>query len=199
MPPDNSLIYSFDIFGLEGRPSDDESIQDDTNRPSINLEAVPIDSIEQHFRCNIVRSTTNGLLPLARALNERSESKVTDFDIHIYIEEQVPQFEITMDDLVRVHVVARPNELYHKVSCFWLGEAPPATEHVHERATWAKFECHVDVLVIFKTILETHDVGMFECAMNLNLGVQLVDYNFFKYVSTDMFELALPLSLPSLS
>jgi hypothetical protein len=178
LPSDNSLIYSFDIFGLEGRASDDESVQDDTNRPSIDLEAVPIDGIEQYFWCNIVRSTTNGLLSLAGAFNECSEPKIADFDIHIYIEEQVPQFKITVDDLVRVHVVTCPNELYHKVSCFWLGEAPPATEHVHQRTTWAKFECHVDILVIFKTILETHDVGMFERAVNLNLGVQLVGYSF---------------------
>lgn len=195
MPSYDLLINSFDLFSLEGRASDDQGVQDDTHRPSINLEAMAIGSIKQHFRCDIVRGTTNSFFPLARALNEGSEPKVTDFDVHIYIEEQVSQFEITMDDLVRVHVMACSNELHHEVSCFWLGEAPAATEHVHERAAWAKLECHVDILFIFKTILETHDVGMFKCAVNLDLGIQLLGYEQIR--STDMVTLALPLSLPS--
>jgi hypothetical protein len=50
-------------------------------------------------------------------------------------------------------------------------------------------------LFIFKTILETHDVGMFKCAVNLDLGIQLLGYEQIR--STDMVTLALPLSLPS--
>src|ERR1700683_1956342 len=98
----NILIYSLNIFGLEWRPSDDKSVQDNAHRPSVDFEAVPIGGIEQHFRCNIVRGTTNSLLSLAGALNERSEPKVTDLDIHVGIKEQVTQFEISMNDLVRV-------------------------------------------------------------------------------------------------
>jgi hypothetical protein len=81
-----------------------------------------------------------------------------------------------MDDLMRVHVMARPNELHHEKACFRLGETAAAAEHVHERTTRAKFECHVDILVIFKTFLEVDDVWMFKCTMNLDFSVQLAGY-----------------------
>jgi hypothetical protein len=122
---------SFDIFSLEGRAPDDESVQDGTHQPSVNFEAMPISSIKQHFQCNIVLGTTNGLLPLTRALNKGSEPKVTNLNIHAGIKEQVSQLEIPVDDL-RVHVVARPNELYHEEACFRLGEAAATAKHVHE-------------------------------------------------------------------
>ena len=61
--------------------ADDKFVQDDTDRPGINLKAVSIRSIKQYLRGNIVRCAANSLLPLARALDKRGETEVTSLDV----------------------------------------------------------------------------------------------------------------------
>src|SRR5882762_1108186 len=128
----NVLVNSLNIFGLERRASNDKSVQDNTHRPCVDFEAVSIRGIEQHFWCNIVWGATNSFLPLPRALNERSEPKVTDLDIHVGVEEQITQFKIPMNNLVRVHVMACSNQLHHEKTCFRFGETAATAEHVHQ-------------------------------------------------------------------
>lgn len=83
----NILVDRLHIFGLERWPPYDKGIEDDTDRPCVHFETVAIRGIEQHFWRNIVWSATNGLLPFTRALNERGQSEVADFDIHVCIKE----------------------------------------------------------------------------------------------------------------
>ena len=71
--------------------------------------------------------------------------------------------------------MASSYELNHKKSCFRFCETAATTEHVHERATRAKFECHVHILIIFKTFMKVDDVRVIKRAMNLNLCVQLLE------------------------
>lgn len=54
-----AFINGFDIFGLERRTSNDESVKDDTNGPCINFEAMTVHCIEQNFGSNVVGSATN--------------------------------------------------------------------------------------------------------------------------------------------
>jgi hypothetical protein len=107
----NLLIHLFDVFGLEGGPADDKCVEDDTDGPGVNLEAVSVRGVEQYLWRNVVRRATNRFLPLAGALNKRGQTKVADFDVHVRVKEKVAKLEVTVDDLVGVHVVAGANEL----------------------------------------------------------------------------------------
>ena len=72
----NSLIHFLDVLRLKGWMADDKRVQDDTDRPGINLKAVSVCSVEQYLWGKIVRRAADSLLLLARALNERGETKV---------------------------------------------------------------------------------------------------------------------------
>jgi hypothetical protein len=134
---------------------------------------MPIRSIEEHLRGNIVRRPTYRLLPLAGVLNESRKPKVANLDVHIRVQEEVTKFQIPMDDLVSVHVVACADELDHEKASFGFGESATAAQHVHERSRGAELKRHVDIVIVFEALLEVDDVGVLERAMDLNFCVKL--------------------------
>lgn len=159
---------------MKGWTTDEEGVENNTDGPSIDFEAVTVCCVEKNFWGDVIWGTANGLLPFTRVLNKRSKAKVTDFDVHVGVEEQITEFEVTVNDLVRVHIVACTDELYQKEACFWFCEATPATEHVHERATVTEFEGHVYVVIIFETFVKADDVWMRKGAMDLYFRVELM-------------------------
>jgi len=167
------LIDRLYVLRLERRPTNDKRVKDNANGPGIDFEAMAISRVKEHLRRNIVRRSTDGLLPLARILYQGGKSEVSDLDVHVSIKEQVPELEVAMDDLMGVHVVACANELDHEEAGFRFREAATTAEHVHERSRSAEFEGHVHVVGIFETILEVDDVGMFKRAMYFDFCVEL--------------------------
>ena len=157
-----SLVNGLDVLGLERRTADDEGVQDDADGPSVDFEAVTVCGVKEDFWSDIVWSSANSFFALSGTFDEGSEAKVADFDVHVVIEEEVSEFEVAVDDLVRVHVVTGADELYHEVTGFAFSETAATTEHVHEGTASAELECHVDVFVVLEAFLEGDDVGVFE-------------------------------------
>ena len=89
------------------------------------------------------------------------------------LHKDVAEFEVTVDDLVGVHIVTSTDELYHEETGLGLGEPSSAAEHVHERAVVAELEGHVDVIGVLEAFLELDDVGMGEGLVDFDLGVKL--------------------------
>lgn len=63
-------INSLDVFRLEWRTTNDKCVEDNSNRPSIDLKAVSIGGIKKNFWSNIIGRAANSFLPLARILDE---------------------------------------------------------------------------------------------------------------------------------
>ena len=101
------------------------------------------------------------------------ETEVANLDVHVLVKEDVAELEVTVDDLMSVHVMACANELDHVESGLGFREAFPPAEHIHERAVVAELECHVDVVFVFEAFLETNDVGMLQGLVNLNFCIEL--------------------------
>ena len=80
------LVNCLYLFCLEWGTSNDQCVEDNSNRPRIDLKAVSIDGIKEDFWSNIVWPAGDGLFPLARILNE-SNLEIADPDIHIWIQE----------------------------------------------------------------------------------------------------------------
>ena len=97
----DALVGRLHIGRLEGRLTDDERVDDDADGPDVDLVRVALLAFE-HLGSDIVRSTANSALALAIKLELGSEAEVTDFDLHLVVEEEVAEFEVTMDDSVRV-------------------------------------------------------------------------------------------------
>jgi hypothetical protein len=76
-----------------------------------------------------------------------------------------------------------PNELNHVETSLRFAKPPSPTKHIHERARWTELEGHVDIFIVFETILEVNNIGMFERSVNLDFGVKLK-----KYISESLME-----------
>ena len=157
---EHELVNCFDIFSLEWRATYDESVQNNTNGPGVHLKAVAVDGVEQYFRSNIVRRSANCLLSLSGILDQRCETKVSYFYVHASVKEQVSKFQVTVDNLMGVHVVACADQLNHEDASFHLREATAPAQHVHERTGGAKFQRHVYIIVVFEAVVKGDNVGM---------------------------------------
>ena len=132
-----------------------------------------ISRIEKYLRRNIVGCTANCLFAFTRVFDESRETKIANLYIHIAIEKDVAELEVSVDDLVGVHVVAGTDELDHEEAGFGLGEASSSAEHVREGAVVAELEGHVDVVFVFEAVLEADDVGVLERLVDLDFCVKL--------------------------
>jgi hypothetical protein len=63
--PADLLINLLDVFSLEGRPTDYEGVEDDTDEPGVNFETVSVRGVEQYLWSDLVRCAADGFLPLA--------------------------------------------------------------------------------------------------------------------------------------
>lgn len=63
----------------------------------------------------VLRSDGHGvdsLFAVPHVFDQGCQAKVSDLDIHVPVQEEVPELEITVNDMLRVHVLARGDELY---------------------------------------------------------------------------------------
>jgi hypothetical protein len=167
------LVDCFDILCLERWLANYESVQDNSNRPRVNLEAVSVILVEEYFRSDVVWCPADGLLTFTRALNQGCQPKVSHFDVHVGIEEEVAKFQVTVNDLVCVHVVTCAKKLNHEETSFWFCEAASAAEHVHKGTIVAELKGHVNVRIVLETVEEANDVRMTQSPMNLDLSIEL--------------------------
>ena len=128
--------------------------------------------------CSMVRNThyeTNRsvLFTFAWLFDQGGKTKVTDFDIHVSVEEEIAELEVSVDDLMGVHIVAGADDLDEEKTCFRLGIPFAATKHIHHTAVVAELKSHVHVFVIFKTFLEANDIGVLERAVEFDLCIKL--------------------------
>ena len=122
----NALICSLNIACLKGRLADDQSVNNDTDRPDIDLIGVTLLALK-HLRSDIVRSTANGALALSVELEFRGETEVTDLDFHLVVQEEVTQLQVTMDDSVAMKVLHRCADLVDVALDFELMKTLTAT------------------------------------------------------------------------
>jgi hypothetical protein len=125
-----------------------------------NLEAASVCRVEKHLQYNIIRCSTNGLLPFAGTLDKCGKAKAANLDIHVRIEEKIVQFQIRMDHLVGMHVMASTGELYHKEPRLWPPKYATTMEHAHERPILVELQSHIDILLIFEAIDKSNGVAM---------------------------------------
>lgn len=94
-------VRCFHVGRLERRFSNNERVDYDAQRPNIHLVRVAALAFED-LGGDIVRRTANRTLLLTIKVKLRGKAKVTQFDLHLVVKEEVAKLEVTMDDSVRV-------------------------------------------------------------------------------------------------
>mmetsp|Transcript_4320 Transcript_4320/g.13711 ORF Transcript_4320/g.13711 Transcript_4320/m.13711 type:complete len:300 (-) Transcript_4320:314-1213(-) len=108
----DSLVGLLDILGLERGLADEHGVQDDPQRPNIDLEAVPEFAVED-LRRDVVGRPAHGLFTLVGVLEFGREAKVADADVVAVGEKYVAQFQVAVYDVLRLEVCHAVQQLQH--------------------------------------------------------------------------------------
>lgn len=118
----DAIICQFDIAGFKWRLADEQSVGDHPDAPDINLVRMAL-LVVKDFWGNVVWSPTFSFLPLAFIGHFGCQSKIADLDLQLFGEEQVAQFEITVDDLLALDVLNGESKLAKVVFGFDISES----------------------------------------------------------------------------
>ena len=95
------------------------------------------------------------------------EPKVGHDHVPVSVEEQILEFEVTMDDLFLMKVPDSRNELGKQLAGVAFLEVAVGEDVIEEFATGGIFEDDPDVLIRFDDIVEMNDIGVIQCLHRL--------------------------------
>lgn len=108
------------ILGLERRLAEQHGETDDSNRPEVHFVRVT-ERTWHDLRCQVVQCPTNTDFLLIIEFEFGGFSEITHFDLHVIVEKDVGQFEVSVDDLVLVHVLDGFDDLGDELSGIFEG------------------------------------------------------------------------------
>ena len=79
----------------------------------------------KYFRCNVVGCSADGTLFLSIEVKLGSQSEVAELDLHLVVDEQVAEFEVTMNNSVGVQVFECVDNLHGVALHFELVQSLP--------------------------------------------------------------------------
>lgn len=127
----DSTLGGLDVVGLEGRLTHQEGVDDDAQRPHVDLLRVAILAL-QYLRCNLVWRAAYGPLALAIELQFGRQPEVPNLDLHVVGEEEVAELEVTMDHAVAVQLPEGSHDLDGLALHFQFGQPfAPAQQVIH--------------------------------------------------------------------
>ncbi len=177
----DSFVCTFDIRGLKRRSANQQSVKNNSNAPNVNFIRMSR-SAAQDLRSNVVGSSTNCSLSFPVKHNFRGKSKVSYFHFHLVFQKQVSQLQISMNNLLRMHILCRFHNLSQIIFRFHITQSFPSLDHIVERQILAKLKHDVNIVLIFKVGLKIHNTVMSHRLMNLDLRHQLRMIKTFTYL-----------------
>ena len=169
----DSPVRGLDVGRFERRLADDKGVDDDAERPDIDFIRVTALAFE-HFGCDVVRSTANSSLLFTVKVELRRQTEIAQLDLHLVVEEKIPELQVAMDDSVLVKVLQGINDLRSVALNFQLVEALTPFEELVHALILAKLEEDVYVLAVLEEVLEVAHVVMLDTSMNLDLAHELL-------------------------
>ena len=138
---------------------------------------MPLLALFQDLGRDVVGRATEGASPVLRVLlvrdQEGSEAKVADLDVHMLVEEDVPHLQISVDDVLVMHVFDGAAGLDEIRAHLWLREVPSPPDHVHHGPVVAETKDDVGALGKREGAVELDDVGVMHLRVNLEFCLEL--------------------------
>lgn len=172
----NPLVGGLDVLGLVRGLADEGGEADDAHGPDIDLEGMSTLLLVavNDLGSDVVGSAADGLALLVGAGQAGGQTKVSDLDVEVLVEEEVAELEVAMDDVDAVHVSDGVKELLHVVLDLRLRESLPSLDHFVHGLVLAQLEEDVAVDLVLEEVLVLADVVVLEAAVDLDLGLQLL-------------------------
>jgi hypothetical protein len=169
----NAVVSGFNIGRLKRRLANYQCVNDDAERPNIDLVRVARLALE-NLRRNIIRSSADGPLALSIEVDLGSKTEVADLYLHFLIDKQIAEFEIPVDHSVRVQILEGANYLQRVALHLQFVEPLPPFEQVVERLVLADFEENVNVLCIFEKVIELANMLVLQTPVDFDFAHQLL-------------------------
>ena len=169
----NALIGGLDIGCFEGRLSNDQGVNDNTERPDIDFIRVTLLALED-FGSNIVGGSANSSLALSVKLQFCGKTEITNFDLHFIVKEEISEFEISVNDTMAVQVLDSSADLVDVALHFQLVETLTTSEELIEGLVLTQLKQNVDILGVFEEVFEADNVVVMQTAMNFDFTHELL-------------------------
>lgn len=95
--------------------------------------------LSQYLRCNVIRSTTGSIPPLAGIVQFGTEPKVSNFDLHFVVEKNISQFDIAMHNTDFVEIFQTVDELEQVTASLKLSNSYPVPNKLYMARGIPKF------------------------------------------------------------
>ena len=143
--------------GVERRESDDHLVGQDSQGPPVHRERMA--ALDQNFWSQVVGSSTERI-SLSVALDDLSETEISQADIAILVHEDVLWLEITVDDVFLVEMAESHGDLNGVEPSAFFGEASHLAE-VHKQLS-ATHEAHhkEDLLLRLEHVAHANQEGV---------------------------------------
>lgn len=114
----------------------------------------------KNLGCDIIWGTTNRPFSLSVKFELGCETKISNFDFHLVVEEKISKLEISMDDSMRVKVFYGITNLNDIALDFQFVKSLSSPKEFVKRLTLTELKNNVYIFGILEEMLETNDVGM---------------------------------------
>ena len=163
-------VVSFRICGIvvEWEIAGQHRIQNNATGPDVDCRADVEALADDELGSCITGAAAAGLHQVIGPMLETvGEPKVGDDHVPVSIEEEVLEFEVTMDDLFLMKVPDGRNELSKQLASVTFFEVAVGEDVIEELAAGGIFEDDADVFVGFNDIVEMNDIRVMECLEQL--------------------------------
>lgn len=130
------------VLILEGKPSTEHHVEDDSATPNINLRT-GVKATANDFGCGVVRASATGFEEVA-VLDLARETEVGNLDVQVIVKQNVFRLEIPMNNLEFVTVFDARHDLLEEPTSNWFGHASIGDD-VFEQFATSEFEDDNDV------------------------------------------------------
>ena len=112
----------------------------------------------KHFGCDVVRRSANSPLLLAVKIELGGKTEVSQLDLHLVVEEQVAELEVSVDYAVRVQVLERVDDLLGVALDLELVETLAPLQQLVHALVAAELEENVDTLAVLEKVHELRHI-----------------------------------------
>ena len=154
------FISFFNFWRFKRRTTIKQSIGNNANSPCICWETITFCWLplwSQDFRCHVIWSPTNCPSPFVDSAYHSSKTEVTNLDVQISIQKQVSKFNISVEDILWVNVGHSRDNLLQEELCLAFAEIASSLDKLRKSLIPAQLHQNVDVLVVFKVVVNRHD------------------------------------------
>lgn len=169
----DAAVCGLHVSSFERRFTNDQSINDDAQRPDVYLVGVA-DAALQHLGSDVVGRTADRALLLALEIEFGCKTEVAELYLHFVVNEKITKLDVTMDDSVLVQELQSAYDLVRVALDLELVQTFAPLQQFIETLVLAELEKDVDALAVFEEMCELRDVLVLDGSVNFDLTHQLL-------------------------